>query len=223
MQKTHCWLCMADNYFLHMAHRINNQLTFIHIPKNAGTSIFHWIEKYHKWKFDGVHHQHVDSVRPAWRDQMFCVVRNPWHRAVSWYFFVKQMLRKKNRGTMRNYIQPQLDKLDEGFESFITTYHSTVFKKSVYWSSSVVFTLKSIAHTNYIGENFSGIVLRYENLKEDFEQIQEITKCKSPLPVDNVTVYPDKEKWKKHYNDKTIESVYNLFKKDIEIFKYKFD
>lgn len=206
-----------------MAHRINNHLTFIHIPKNAGTSISNWIKKYHSYKFDGIEHQHIDLVRSDWQDNMFCVVRNPWQRAVSWYFFVCQMLKKKNNGVNINFIQPQLEKLDYGFESFVLNYHNIVFKKTRHWRGPTVFTLKSIAHTNFIGYNFPGIILKYENLRQDFEQIQEITKCKSPLPFDNITDYANKHKWKKYYNNTTVEAVYNIFKKDIELFNYKFD
>jgi len=214
---------MADNYFLHMAYRINDKLTFIHLPKNAGTSISQWIEQNTNYQYDGQRHQHISALPSEWQDNMFCVVRNPYQRAVSWYFFVQQMLDKKiKRKTNSSFIEPQLEILSEGFEQFVSVYFDYVFSKSKFRQASHVMTLKSIAQSNFVGDNFKGIAIRYENIHKDWKIIQEIVGCHVPLPVTNITNYVNTFRWKKLYNENSYRAVSKLFEKDIKQFGYSF-
>lgn len=206
-----------------MAYRINNNLTFIHLPKNAGTSISQWIEQNTNYEYDGQRHQHISALPSDWQDNIFCVVRNPYQRAVSWYYFVQQMLDKKLIRTENlSFIQPQLEILQEGFEKFVSVYFNYVFSKSKFRNASHVMTLKSIAQTNFVGDDYQGIVIKYENIHQDWKIVQDIVGCHIPLPVTNTTNYGNTVNWKKIYTSESKRAVTRLFEKDIELFGYTF-
>lgn len=206
-----------------MAYRINNNLTFIHLPKNAGTSISQWIEQNTNYEYDGQRHQHISGLPLDWQDNTFCVVRNPYQRAVSWYYFVQQMLDKKLIRTENlSFIQPQLEILQEGFEKFVSVYFNYVFSKSKFRNASHVMTLKSIAQTNFVGDDYQGIVIKYENIHQDWKIVQDIVGCHIPLPVTNITNYGNTSNWKKLYTSESKRAVSRLYQKDIELFGYTF-
>ena len=206
-----------------MAYRINDKLTFIHLPKNAGTSISQWIEQNTNYQYDGQRHQHISALPLEWQDNMFCVVRNPYQRAVCWYYFVQQMLVKKMAKKENiNFIQPQLEILSEGFERFVTVYFNYVFSKSRFRTASHIMTLKSISQTNFVGNDYQGIVLRFEKLQTDWNIIQDIVGCHLPLPVKNVTNYGINKNWKKLYTSESRRAVQRIFQDDIEKFGYAF-
>jgi len=204
-----------------MAYRINDKITFLHIPKTGGTSITEWIKKYTNYQFDGDTHKHIDLVRADWLDKTFCVVRNPWQRAVSNYFFQKRVLEKKIKFSNRHdFIKKHLEMIHQGFESYVLKYNDHYFNKSRFVRQPS--TLKSNSQVSYIGKEYKGIVLRFENLKQDFENIQDIVGCRSPLPHLNSTDY-DKQKWKKMYSEAAKEKIAEIWKDDIELFGYTFD
>ena len=206
-----------------MAYRINNNLTFIHLPKNAGTSISQWIEQNTNYQYDGQRHQHISALPSDWQDNIFCVARNPYQRAVSWYYFVQQMLdRKLRRKENASFILPQLEILQEGFEKFVTVYFNYVFSKNKFRNSFHVMTLKSIAQTNFVGDDYKGIVIKYENIHQDWKIVQDIVGCHMPLPVINTTNYNSISNWKKIYTSESKRAVSRLFEKDIELFGYTF-
>jgi hypothetical protein len=205
-----------------MAYRINDKLTFIHLPKNAGSSISKWIEDNTNYQYDGQRHQHISALPSEWQDNTFCVVRNPYERAVSWYYFVQQMLNKKVKNHPKIII-PQLEILKEGFEKFVTVYFDFVFSKTQLRLASHVMTLKSISQTNFIGNDYKGIVLRYENIHKDWKIIQDMIGCHVPLPVTNVTTYGVTGEWKRLYTKYSRDAISKIFKKDIEQFGYTFD
>ncbi|MDB2311072.1 sulfotransferase family protein [Opitutales bacterium] len=100
---------------------------FIHIPKNGGTAL---------WKTLGDYNPYIDTKkhRPderfvghlTYREtevlfppdeplSFFCITRNPWARAVSYYHFIKQVSRKRH-GAQTLY---KLLKKGMSFDDFI--------------------------------------------------------------------------------------------------------
>jgi len=86
-----------------MAILVDNKLLFIHIQKNAGTSISFWLHKYADGRKVGGKHIHLNRLlrEQRWnfsRDMYnfsFAVVRNPFSKTVSAYKYLKKKLIKE--------------------------------------------------------------------------------------------------------------------------------
>lgn len=117
---------------------------FIHIPKNAGTSIYPTFGK--KVKTNIKHHD-LFQCREMWGDDLgftFVIVRNPWDRMVSYYHFMRRS--DKNP-----------DKKNMSFEDFIMGDDWMRVAKQQH---------------EYFDE--VDMILRYENLKEDIDKLCKI-------------------------------------------------
>jgi hypothetical protein len=63
------------------------------------------------------------------------------------------------------------------------------------------------------------IQLRFENLEQDFKQIQELLNCGIPLPKENSSSH---DTYKYLYNSKSKDLIFNWFKDDINKWGYEF-
>tara|TARA_R100000951_G_scaffold109570_3_gene106845 strand:- start:4427 stop:4975 length:549 start_codon:yes stop_codon:yes gene_type:complete len=133
-------------------------ITFFHLPKNAGSSIATWLtmnacgEEY----FDEFRHATPQGLEPLFDDfgWSFCCVRNPWDRYVSWY----------------NFFRGQ-DKVHTCFNDWMTAVISG--NHSAKYIKPMDNQLRMANHVDY--------VIKYENLEEDFKLIQQKTGCPKPL------------------------------------------
>jgi hypothetical protein len=170
----------------------DGKITFIHIPKTAGSSISRWCLK----RTDGIilkDHIFLNEIEnPA--PITFTVVRNPWDRIVSMFVFIQKHM-------------PQF--LCEEFNDF-------VLHKIKIWSFG-----KHKLSTPQIRWIEPGVMylFRFENLKEDFKIIQDIFQCYEPLPLANKTEH---DHYRTYYNEETRQAVAEMFKEDIEAFGYEF-
>ena len=125
-------------------------ITFFHLPKNAGSSIATWLtmnacgEEY----FDEFRHATPQGLEPLFDDfgWSFCCVRNPWDRYVSWY----------------NFFRGQ-DKVHTCFNDWMTAVISGNY--SAKYIKPMDNQLRIANHVDY--------VIKYENLEEDFKLIQQ--------------------------------------------------
>lgn len=146
-------------------------ITFFHLPKNAGSSIATWLTNYAGGEeyVDDFRHASPESLRPMFDDfgWSFCCVRNTWDRYVSWYNFFKG----------QNKIHTCFD---DWMNAVMSGNHSAKYIKSMDDQ------LRVVDHVDY--------VIRYENLEEDFKVIQQKTGCNQPLfksNSSNRTAYTD--------------------------------
>ncbi len=85
----------------------NTTHVFLHIPKNGGSALVEALKAYNPYKekpyrpskaFIG--HLTYLETRPLLcrfsNPRYFCIVRNPWDRAVSYFFYIKQVSPKKH-------------------------------------------------------------------------------------------------------------------------------
>lgn len=192
-------------------------ILFLHIEKNAGTSITNWLDNFastHNDKTYLIHHRHVEWKKlpsPYNSYWTFCVVRNPWSRLVSRYNYDVSTYLQKYLAGEGDYFLKVYEKLRKGF---------------AYWIKNDVYTLPYVEHRmkwqNQV-EIFEGCndinILKYENIQEDFKLLQNKLKWFEPLPHANATIECD---YKSYYTDELIDIVAKKYCKDIEMFGYTF-
>jgi hypothetical protein len=201
-------------------------LIFYRIPKNASTSMsehlgqFNLIKKHEKkfheladkklykgW-FDPTHAK-PNEVFNVFRNEMgnyfsFCIIRNPWDRAVSMYYFalkndLGRLYGLKTNMSFETFCELLQDRKDDPY--FIASHNQTQWMSGFYPPK---------------------INLRFENLKEDFAQmlkINNISHISSEIPHKNKTNH---QFYKNYYNESSKKIIKQVFEKDIDVLKYIF-
>ena len=197
---------------------------FIHIHKNAGTSITDALKPFaaNKWeklaylisrklnvaqKFDSqIYAPHisasklVDMIGKEVFDSLFsfAIVRNPWDRQVSLYKFILNEV---------SHFQHELVKNLGSFEEFIKWQcaEKVPFQKDFIYSSD--------------GELLVDFVGRFEKLEEDFAKICSHIGVSTSLPKLNVS---NAESYRHFYNEECRDLVRRKFDPDITLFGYDF-
>lgn len=197
---------------------------FIHITKTAGSSINdsmkaalgahdylltghvnHELNYFTGLKRDMEHLDVPSLIRILGKKRFdtcfkFCFVRNPWDRAVSLYFWSKK--NPWGNPKVKEYVQTHT------FEDFILKGEVPIGLPQYAWVTDI--------HKN-IAVDFVG---RYENLNEDFKKICQRVQVDAPeLPH---TFKTDHKPFKEYHTQATIDKVAQVFKEDIELFKYDY-
>ena len=175
---------------------------FIHIPKTAGSSIVNLLNEGR----DGtICHRKAEIYKRKLGKRYknffsFTFVRNPWDRVVSLYNFQNQY----------NGFNKLNEPKHQEFERFL----KILPKKSKFRHPMVNY----ITNNNKIIVNYIG---RFETLEEDLHIIFE--RVGRPLP-DKLPhkVKTDRKHYTEYYNDKTMQIVAHMFRKDIEVFGYEY-
>lgn len=195
-------------------------LIFIHIPKNAGTSIEMTIHGergqysgHYDWK------KYERDVPDKWKDyESFSVVRNPFDRTVSNYKYAR-----KKRSFWHNAENPEQSRMGKHFD------YETLKDRSF---SEAVDMLSELEHQGwgyqypYICDEDENIVvdriLKIENLQEEFnEMLNELGKeRKVSLKEKNVT--REEKNYREWYGEEEKKKVQEHYKTDIELFDYSF-
>lgn len=190
-------------------------LYFIHIPKNAGTSIINSfpVTKYLGHGSYKMHRLHI--ARSRLNVKTFAIVRNPWDRFVSAYEYARMENSFWHNDTNPNplykiasscsfdkfvkYIYNMRDKLNRIDDTAL--YH--VYPQYIWM----------VDHTNTIKVDY---VIRYENLENELSNIGLHTELKD-LNKSPHTSYQS------YYTDESKELIAKMYAKDIELFGYKFE
>jgi hypothetical protein len=171
----------------------SHNLVFIHIPKTGGTSILHWIKN--NFEYQKISAKHATIFQ--WEKTIghsanyFCVVRNPYHRILSWYHYQGKMLNYKKIKKSK-FNRTEVKKLYEsGINNAFNDIPNCMFNNYI---------LKP--QTRFFRSDIN-FVLKQENLETDFKKIQDFTKCYKPLPFvnksknnNNISVLNDNTKYK---------------------------
>lgn len=203
-----------------------NHLIFYRIPKNASTSLFkhlgqlNLIKKYeqkfndladkrlYKGWFDPTHAKPQEVFRVLGHEMAnyfsFCVVRNPWDRAVSMYHFAKKHDLQSLYGI----------KGEISFETFCE------ILRERQGDSSFIGTNKQI---DWISDPYPPkYILRFENLQKDFEIMLNkfnIHHISPQIPHLNATNHAS---YKDYYNERTKTIIESVFADDIYQLRYQF-
>lgn len=188
-----------------------HDLTFVHIPKNAGTAIVKWFRE-NKTFFlaDPIffgHHESLPMLKKTFpTNKTFAIVRNPWDRLVSFYTFA----RDGQTAWCVNF--RKANNLVDEFPSFNQWLNNLEKYETLHWFKTT---------TNQVDWIPDGVthLLRQENLNEDFKKIQEIVDFHIDLDIVNRTFH---DTYRDCFNDHQKQKVAKLFEKDIDTFGYTF-
>lgn len=210
---------------------------FIHIPKNAGTTIRlsplltdkiipageqnHKSASYSravKAKMDslGDHHgfEHArwrDLSESAQQYTAFAVIRNPWDRVVSRYFFAKKVIEVEQK------VRPDYADVSS-FEAFLEERFKWI-NEDYMWHRAVRGWHPAFEYVTDTDGHIRCDILRFENLNSDlckYFDIDMMTRAR------NVTGL-NKGSYRDLYTPETIQIVADWYKLDIDTWGYDFD
>jgi len=196
---------------------------FIHINKNAGTSIDILFNRRHSGHWNLKAYESFRRTKFLYRHYYkFTVVRNPWDKMVSLYHSWAKSSNwdwgwgSDNKPTFIEFI-----KIIDGFSNE---------RQMELWPERKMYQHKSgtmrmsnqldwlIDSNNKIPLNY---ICRFENLQEDFNKVcDDIGFPKTELPYYNKSNHLH---YSTYYDEETKDIVARRFSKDIEYFKYKFE
>ena len=190
-----------------------SKMTFVHLKKNAGTSVTKWLFKNTTCNKLGAKHCSFQRLEQNTnRDIMgftFCIIRNPFARVVSSYnYHIKQIedrIEKYKKGATRK-------------ESYKAAWAARDTYKISFeeWLDTDPSILSDIQAEKI---NRIDCILRLENINEDFKIIQEKLNCFDPLPNNNVTIH---DHYKTFYNQTTRKIVEDRCSLDFKTYGYNF-
>jgi sulfur relay (sulfurtransferase) DsrC/TusE family protein len=199
---------------------------FIHIPKAGGTSIERllWPDEksrtaedlwmgfvkpfYNKYQTGGLQHLLAKQIKKEVGIDIFnnyykfCIVRNPWDKAVSQFSYMTK------RKDLREFIG-----MKEGVQ--LEQYLNLINKKEhVQWKKQVDFVLDDN------GENLSDDVYKLENIDHALNYFSSrFNTSIEKIPHHNKG---NRKPYSEYYTAETREIVSEMYKDDIQYFKYQF-
>jgi tetratricopeptide (TPR) repeat protein len=198
-----------------ISHR--HRCIFIHIPKNAGTSIrdaLHLVGGGHRpW------HYHAKNLPHIWQQYVsFGIIRNPWDRAVSAYHHAR--MPESFWHDQRLIPHPDYRILaDKSFEeclSILCRQPGRLSHASWLDQSQWIVDAKSPNKTVMVET-----VLRYETLADDFAKLcDRLSIDCDALPTLNTS--GRSQDYRSQYNEQTKAMVEQLYAEDIRMFGYTF-
>lgn len=192
-----------------MAYYVQNHKTvFVHISKAGGTSVTEWLKKNFDAKKIGPKHCRIDRIKNknVDFDFHFTVVRNPFARVHSWYWYHVQ-------GGHFEKIPDKWPHWKEAAQKgFVRWLEESSREGST--KSSIWWTQKSFIDTDRDYD-----ACRLENINEEFARIQTRLNCFEPLPVSNTSNH---EHYRKDYTSETRKIIEEHFQEDFEYFGYDF-
>ena len=203
---------------------------YVHIPKTGGSSINHQylpikVERKHlvgnyKSRFQpmawGLQHLRASYILGEVGYDIFSkffkfsFVRNPWDKLVSQYLYSKRATTYELREWLGTNI-------DSTFEEYVEKLYNSnpMILQHPHWLEQYqfLFDLKGNQLVDFIG--------KFENFEEDCYYVRDILKMKK-IKLPHMNQSPNRKHYTEYYNDKTQKMVEKIYKKDIEIFQYKF-
>ena len=191
-------------------------IVFIHIPKCAGTSIWSSIPTSTPIDSHILARTWLDFLgEDKWRKSLkFSVVRNPWDRFVSAYFYLYQ----REPGNpdylfSQEYIKPY--SIEEFLERFATNW---TFRNIILGWLHFIPQVEFLKIRSTVSQEIR--LARFENLAEEVDAIlasHGITA--NAIPRANVSI---RSRYRDYYTPKTQEAVLKAYRQDIEALEYSF-
>lgn len=165
------------------------------------------------------HPSHYNTEHARWRDlrpdlketKAFAVLRNPWDRVVSRYFFAKKVIEveRKHDNSLADV---------SSFEAFLEERHK--YGNIEYlWNRAINGWFPATEHVCDEEGNVRCDMLRFEKLNEDLCAYLNLINMSRARNVTNL----NEGSYKDLYNSKTIQIIADWYKDDIETFGFDFD
>lgn len=186
---------------------------FVHVPKCAGMSV-------NRTLFGNLAggHTTLEQYLTVFEPQnildyfKFTIVRNPWDRVVSAYYFLKKGGFNK---WDKQFYDDEIAKFTT-FEAFVCEWLTVPENLTKHHH----FRLQS----DYIIDKYNKITLDFigylENIDQDFEYISKRIGVTIPLPKSNAS---DRTVYTQYYNQTTRGIIAQTYKADIDLLGYNFD
>jgi len=192
----------------------NKRFLFTHINKCGGTSVARVLMPFLETPMTENVHHHAKSEMQSCKDHpqtyyKFTVVRNPWDRVVSNYFY--------NKNRKQTGVYQQLNSIP--FEGFIEQYCMPVPRNSREFPD-LFFGQCYNWITDHEGSVLVDEVFKLENLDKEWYYLCHRLGVCAKLPHENKSAHRD---YREYYTDETAEIVGELFQDDIEAFNYGFE
>lgn len=185
---------------------------FIHIPKCAGVSVARTIFG----NLAGGHttlEQYLSIFQPSLivKYFKFTIVRNPWDRLVSAYFFLSNGgFGEKDQAWFKSELESF-----SGFDDFVENW---VNRKNIWkWNHFRPQYHYMLDKRGKVPLDFVGF---FENINEDFKYIADRTGTNCTLPELNISRHSS---YMEHYSEKTLNIVADVYAEDIKMLGYNFD
>ena len=172
-----------------------HKVIFIHIPKNAGTSIEEYFGN-ESVRIQPNKHADIYEIKRKFKNsynnyRKFTIIRNPYDKMVSWYFYLKRNLGEKYK----------VIEFNEWIKDPLKFWHVddpvSYLKPQPEWVDNTV------------------EIIKFENLNEE---LNKFFNEKIYLPITNKSNH---DHYLKYYNKESLNIIYNRYKKDFEKFNYK--
>jgi hypothetical protein len=168
---------------------------FIHIPKNAGTSI-ETLFANSSFRIQPNKHANIHEIKkkfPKLYDshRKFTIVRNPYDKMVSWYFYLKRKVGEKHK---------------------VVEFNDWIKDPQLFWHADDPIHFLDPQHT-WIDDTVK--VIKFENLNEE---LNEFFKEDIKLPITNKSNH---DHYSTYYNRKSLDIIYDRYEEDFEKFNYK--
>ena len=168
---------------------------FIHIPKNAGTSIETFFAN-NSFRIQPNKHADIFEIKRKFKNsynnyRKFTIIRNPYDKMVSWYFYLK-----------RN--------LGENYD--VIEFNEWIKDPSKLWHIDDPINYLKPQH-EWIDKTVK--VLKFENLNKE---LNKFFKIKINLPITNKSNH---EYYLNYYNKESLNIIYDRYKEDFKKFNYK--
>lgn len=209
---------------------INYDLEYIHIPKTAGTSIEKLGKKYGiNWGMHSKRVEYTENIKksnwhnfrfkPSKEFDYFTIVRNPYDRLISEYYYLRQFnksyydgfINKKNKDkeadivNFKKFVKDIFARYKKEGENIINC-HITPQSKFVYDENDVQ-RIQNVIKMKNINDGLNNLFKKY-NLGIDIKD----------LPNNNKT---SKLFNKEDLDDEIREVIYNFYKRDFELLGYE--
>jgi hypothetical protein len=197
-----------------------NKFIFVHIQKTGGISIKNSLFSIPGTQKKNNSHSFLKELDQNLFSEYFkfCFVRNPWDRLASWY---NMMVQKRVHNDFSKYLLENSNTFSEFLDLTDTIMENNMEEINQYspYPKSISFNQLDYI-SNDRGEILVDFIGRFEKIEEDYKKACKIIGVDLDLPHENKF---DHRPYRDYYkNEKDIEKVRLMYKRDIEFFNYEF-